>query len=216
MPWRETSVGADLSANTVTVFSGATFAPFGSIQDDGMRLRVQGGYGHYRYDATRAVAGAPLLVHFKGIKSLGEVMAGYQLGLGPLTVKAFAGAELEANTIAPADAANPVSGVAAGAKLALETWLNIGDRTFAQLDGGWGSAEGTYSVRLRLGYRALPALSFGPELGALGNRAYDGRRLAGFARYEWATGEVSVSGGVTGSYAKTNDPYGTVSWLTRY
>ena len=215
-PWREISVSADIASTYFTVFTGVTVAPFGSILEPGWRLRAQGGYGQYRYEATRAVAGAPLRVPFRGIKSSGELMGGYQAGFGAITVKAFAGAELLSNVIAPADPANPVSGTATGAKLALESWLNIGERGFAQLDGSWSSNAGSYAARLRLGYRVWPCFSMGPELSALGQHGFDGNRAGGFGRFAWNGGELSLSAGVSGSTGIPGTPYGTVNWLTRY
>ena len=138
--WGESTVGIDAASHYWSTYSGMTFAPFGAIREEGWRLRLQGGYGQYQYQAVRAVAGAPHLIQFRGIKSFGEVMAGYQLGLGALTLKAFAGAELESNTLLPNDPANPVNGVATGAKLAVETWLDLGPNGWAALDGAWGSA----------------------------------------------------------------------------
>ena len=62
----------------------------------------------------------------------------------------------------------------------------------------------------------LDGLSLGLEAGAFGNLASRDGRAGGFIRYEWASGEVSASGGVTGDIARPRTPYATVMYLTRF
>ena len=72
----------------------------------------------------------------------------------------------------------------------------------------------------------LPALSAGLEAGAAGNVECDIVRVGGFVRYEWASGELSASGGVANdklledgggpAVAQASTPFVTVSWLTRF
>jgi hypothetical protein len=50
--------GAQAFKHAWSLYSGATVAPFASIQQDGLRLRVVGGYGAYTYAGPRAVGSA--------------------------------------------------------------------------------------------------------------------------------------------------------------
>ncbi len=191
-----------------SAYTGATAAPFGSIQQDGLRVRVVGGYGADGLPAVSLTSA-----------SFGDVLLGYHSQAGPLTVKAFAGlSAIERYT--PAGPA-PFSW---GAKVQLETWLNLGDRAWSALDLAWGSADRDYGGRLRLGWRLLPELSIGIDGSVVGNADCDIVRTALFVRYETASGELSVSGGaandglIDGRRAVTDPsaPFAMLSWLTRF
>jgi hypothetical protein len=84
-----------------------------------------------------------------------------------------------------------------------------------------------YTSRIRLGWKLWPELSVGFEGGAGGPLAptlpttwQNGMARAGaFLRYEWASGEVSISGGLSSAGDARHghtDPFGTVSVLTRF
>ena len=208
----ETWVGGEATANVWSLYSGLTWAPLGSIREDGLRVRLAGGAGRYNYNAVIDGERTKVL----GASSFGDLLVGYHVSNGPLTVKAFAGASFDGHLLTPFDPANPVSNRMIGAKAVLEAWLNIGDADWAALDLSWSSAHDSYFSRLRLGHRLGPSLSIGPEGGAYGNRASNNGRAGGFVRYEWDGGEVSASGGVTGDIAKPATPYATLVYLSRF
>jgi hypothetical protein len=122
-----------------------------------------------------------------------------------------------------------------GGKGVVEAWWNVTDRvwTSADLSWGWTSADmswnsmhSAYGARARIGWRFWPELSVGFEGGAAGASFDEGSagtvdrdavRLGGFVRYEWATGELSISGGLaTDQPGGDGQPFGTVSVLTRF
>ena len=70
------------------------------------------------------------------------------------------------------------------------------------MDLSWSTLHDIYGARARLGWRLWPQLSVGVEGGATGSWDYDTARVGGFVRYEWATGELSVSGGVYGRWPR--------------
>lgn len=211
-PQTETWIGGEATRNVWSIYSGLTWAPFGSVREDGLRVRLAGGYGQYRYDTT--IDGAASTVHGQG--SFTDLMAGYQLKAGDLTLKAFAGASLDAHLLTPNDPGNRVNDIAWGPKAAVETWLDLGRLDWVSLDGSWTSAHQTYWSRLRLGHRVLDAVSVGVEGGLLGNEAAKNARGGGFVRYEWESGEISASGGVTGDIARPSNPYATLVYLSRF
>lgn len=215
-PWRETWVGAEATAAWWSFYSGVTFAPFGSIAEDGWRARVTGGYGRYRYSGNRTYEGRPEHVAFRGTSSFADALVGYQWTLGPVILKAFAGAAADAHTIDPFDPDSDVQGLAWGPKLALDAWWSISPRWWSALDASWTSAHDQYGARLRLGYRIWPELSVGIEAGALGNSGYHAGKLGALVRYELTAGEISLSAGVTGDYAKPDTFYGSAVWLLKY
>jgi hypothetical protein len=218
--------GAQAYGHVWSLYSGAAVAPFGSIRDDGWRVRAVAGYGADRYSGPRAVgAGPPLVFTFKGTGSFADLLLGYHQQLGPVTLKAYAGVSLADRQVTPNDPESLIHGTGLGGKIALETWWNLSDQAWTSIDVSWGSLYRSYAGRARLGWRLTPALSLGLEAGAAGNLECDILRAGGFLRYEWTSGELSLSGGASNdklldsggpAVARSSTPFVTLSWLTRF
>jgi hypothetical protein len=206
-PRVETWSGGEAFARVWSLYTGASFAPFGGVREDGFRLRGVAGYGDY---GTGTVSFADLLV-------------GYHAQLGPVTLKLFAGL-----TAADHRSDQPIllpQGFELGGKGVAEVWWNITDQVWSSADLSWGSPHAIYSGRVRLGWRLWPEiwpeLSSGLEGGSAGTMDHDIARFGGFLRYEWATGELSLSAGLAfdglGSHWEgPAGPFGTISVLTRF
>jgi hypothetical protein len=214
--------GGEAFADVWSLYSGLSWAPSGSVRDDGLRLRAVLGTGGY--DDGRA--------------AFAEVLIGYHTQLGPVTLKVFAG--LTAAEHFPTAATSMLQGTALGPKALVETWWTITDKAWASLDLAFAlphlhmsiadAADPSgidYSGRLRLGWRLWPQLSIGVEGGAGGPLAptlqttwqTSATRAGGFLRYEWAEGEVSISGGASFDGDERDwlgQAFGTVSVLTRF
>lgn len=218
--------GAQAFRHAWSLYSGVTAAPFSSIEQDGMRVRFVGGYGAYSYSGRRAAGVGSETVHFNGASSFSDLLIGYHKQLGPLTLKAFAGLAAAEHDVTPGDPETAIRGSGVGGKLALESWWTLSDRAWSSIDVSWASLYDSYAARVRLGWRFLPALSAGLETGATGNQECDIARAGAFLRYEWASGELSASGGLSndtllqgsGSRGLTQSsvPFATLSWLTRF
>ena len=206
-----------------STYTGFNWAPLGKLSDDGLRIRATGGYGQYRYDAV--VDHTPQSIY--GTAAFGDLLVGYQMGFGQLTLKGFAGASFDGHLLQPFDEANTLSKPATGVKLALEAWYNVTDKTWAQTDLSWSNAHDVYGGRMRLGYRVyegfMQDVSAGVEAGTHGNVSGDNARAGLFVRYAWFGGELSASAGVSGpaptqnrSVSQMTKPYGTLVYLKRY
>lgn len=209
----ETFAGAERLGSATSIYMGSVYAPFGTVHEDGARLRLSTSYGWYSYDGVKRIAGQLRPYTFHAQTSHTDAMLGYRTQLGRLTVKAYAGGAFDGQGL---EAPEGLGGRAIGVKGAIETWLDLAGIGFAQLDASWTSAHDVYASRLRLGLRPLPALSLGPEVGVYGNTISDGGRLGGFLRAEWAGGEISVSGGMGGDRNGDSQHYATVNVLLRY
>lgn len=235
VPWREFWAGADVTENTELFYSGATLSPFGHIHDDGLRIRFTVGFGQYDYTGLRAIPAGPChpafgcrpenrRFNFDAITQYAEVLVGYLKRFGELTAKVFIGATYSNHSIVPVDPANRVQGADWGVKGGVELWINLGETAWTSLDAHYTTAHNTYAARSRFGYRIVPTLSLGPELGINGHiQSHDNSDLVYtrgrgglFARYEWAGGEVSASGGLSADIDEQTTPYVTVNWITRY
>lgn len=242
---REIWAGADISENVWLLYSGVTLAPWSGIHDPGWRFRAAGGYGGYIYDKDAAAGPDTDVLTYDADTYFTDLLAGYLLRFGELTAKAFVGASLIAHEITPYDEQTVAIGDEIGVKGVVELWLNIGERGWGSLDLSWSSAHDTRTARTRLGYKVWPKVSLGIEGGlnvdaqascrmevsADAERCLHGEqvktdlldyaRAGGFARYDWGTGEVSVSAGVLGDSFSAGDeielaPYVTVNWLTQF
>ncbi len=229
----EVFAGADVASHVWLAYSGVTMAPFTDIHSDGLRLRVSGGMGEYRYLAQTRINDYAV-TSFHAQVSYAEALVGYLKRMGALTAKAFVGVSAIEHAIRPLDPQNRSQGFEYGAKAVVELWLNIGDSAWASLDVGWSQAHNTSSGRGRLGYRIAPQLSLGMEAGFNLDRqgeykitdevethrrdAFDYARVGAFARYEWYGGEISASGGLLGDFTEENErsAYATVNWLTQF
>lgn len=234
---REVWSGADVSHNSWLVYSGLTLAPWSGIHDDGVRFRFAGGYGKYDWKGSKPVKNGER-IRGSGVTSSGDMLVGYLLRLGPLTAKAFAGISYSSHTVTElyqplgeplSPGEEPFNGAEFGAKAAIELWLDLNSTSWSSLDLGWTNAHDTYAARLRLGWRALPTVSFGGEAILNGDSRYKvgrllddpdlnevNRRVGGFARYEWFGGEVSVAGGLSYVGALAPKPYVTANWITQF
>lgn len=237
-PWSEGFFGGEIGENVWQLYSGATLAPFGGLDDNGWRLRVAGGYGQYTYMGRPRLTPTVQLSSYTATFHHMEIMVGYQLRVGALTGKAFVGLAMLDHAVPDEIAADLVArGEAYGAKAALELWLNLGEHAWVSLDSSFSGAHLSYAERLRLGWRLLPGTSVGLEGGIHGYALSDaglrpngendvrirpGMKAGAFARYDWASGEVSVSAGLMGEAWKLNDDpdlsngYVTLNVLTRY
>src|SRR5262249_47224183 len=155
----------------------------------------------------------------------GDLLIGYHKQLGPLTIKVFGGLTVLSNVPDPGEPWPALSGTEYGAKGVLEGWWTISDQAWASLDLSVGSTHMDYGGRLRVGWRLWPELSAGFEGGSGGTAQpaleHDTSRVGGFLRYEWLSGEVSVSGGwaAEGTWREREwpgGPFGTVAVLTRF
>jgi hypothetical protein len=195
--------GAQIFDRVWSLYTGGAFAPFGTLAEDGFRVRAVAGYGDYR----------------SGTVSFADLLLGYHKQVGSLTIKFLAGL-----TVADHTARDPFSdldGPGVGGKAVLETWWNATDRIWLSTDLSYGSLHSSYSTRARLGWRIWPELSLGFEGGAAGSLDTDIARAGAFLRYEWATGEVSVSSGMAfesfgGDWDGSRGGFATFSALTRF
>jgi hypothetical protein len=233
--WREHWSGAEQFGRTLSVYSGATIAVGGSVlRESGWRMRSISGHGRSSYPGVKWIAGHayPVTVHAQN--NFSDLLAGYQWGeatrFGHLTVKVFGGMTIESQRASPSNAV-AARGLNYGGKGAVETWLDLSDRSWLSVDASVGSARRTMAGRARYGWRIIPGLSIGPEAGVVGNDGEAAGRAGAFARFEWGagdwwSGEVSAAAGVSTSSVSTSDvgsvpvtrgdPYANVSLLLRY
>jgi hypothetical protein len=228
-PTIEVAGGAETGGHVWSAYTSTTVAlaawlsevPKG-IREDGWRLRAGAGYWEYARRQTIWVSGlGEQSVQRKRTGSFADMLLGYQAGLGPLTLKVFAGG-VYANEQRLIDGYDEGStGPFTAARVLVESWYNFSPNFFGQLDAGWTSRLDALTARGRLGYRITSAISAGPELGywSAARELEAGRdslvRFGAFARYEWAAGEVSLSAGAMDD-GEASHFYATLNALLRF
>lgn len=215
LPHFETWSGGQAEASSAFGYAGLVYAPFTSVDADGLRLRIGGGYGTYRYTSTVAIGSPPGEIEHAGTVSQAEILLGTQFTLGRTTAKAYAGYVSTWRSVTPTD---PKSGAgrAAGAKLILETWTELDDDWFLTFDGQWGSSGPFSTASARLGGRALDWLAIGPEAGWVEDGGYRAARIGAFARIDSSFGEVTLSAGAVHQLNEATGAYAGASLLTRF
>lgn len=212
----ETWMGAQIAARSRSIYSGTTMAPFGSVQKDGWRIRVVGGYGQYRYEGARIVSNAQLAVDYDGRHGFGEFLIGYQWRRGPLTLKGFIGAAAVGHVISPLDPDSPMTGTHYGVAGALEAWYNLSDSVWLSANLGASSVFETARADLRLGYRLTPTFDLGIEGAATHDSHYGTQRIGAFAQYRWGRVELRASGGLSQDSEDKHGLYGAINLLFAY
>lgn len=217
-PPREIWAGGEAFGRVWSLYTGSTYAPFGNLRQDGVRLRAVTTYSRFKYSGLRydASRGDAVAVDFKGESRTSDLFVGYQASFGATTVKAFAGWEIAAHLITPLDPETLVQGRSSGPKGALELWTNFGERAWASLDLSYAKAFGAYSSRLRTGWRATDTLSFGPEASLIGHEEGRMVRAGAFVRFDNGVDELSASVGWSQSQGDEANAYITAQWLHRF
>ena len=215
---REAWAGAEAFKRVWSLYAGSTYAPFGNLRQNGVRIRAVNAISNYTYGGRRydPLTGDAIWQVFRGSGRTTDVLAGYQGRLGELTWKLFAGYQHAAITLAPFDPETTVQGVRHGAKGSLELWYNITPSQWASLDVTYATPFRSYSHRMRIAHRAGETVSIGAEAAAFGHQEGRTRRLGAFLRFDNGTHEVSGSLGWSMPHGDTSHAYGTVQWLYRF
>jgi hypothetical protein len=201
------------------MYAGATWAPFQTLQHDGLRLRLAGTQGAYRTTATYAdpVTNSTQSVRLDGAIRTAELLVGYQWSQGAWTLKAFVGPQWLDHRISLDDPAGLWDvGSRVGAKAALEVWLNLGASAWASLDLTYATAMETHAHRLRVAARLNEQWSLGSELRLLGTIDEPTWRAGAFLRFDNGVTEVSAAVGHSRSALTSGDLYGTLQWARRF
>lgn len=214
--WRETWGGAELLANSWSVYTGSTFALGGDIEADGWRLRTTGGYGQYTYKKRTHGLDGPANVKFTGRKTFTDLLGGYQTHWDRLTLRAFAGLASEQDFIDPRDVERSDNAFTYGGKLALEAWLAVSDDLWVSGDASWTSARDTYKLGMRTGLRVVDNLGIGLEARFDRDETFEAGRAGAFATLQYGDAGLTVAAGMTGDRDMQTSTYGSINLFYRY
>lgn len=187
--------GFDMVTDASYSFQGLIVALNRDIGRDGFMLRLYGSHVDYEYDTTAVPNG-----RVDGDGWQGDAMIGYKVGRGNIWAAAYIGIDYHDHDLTPDDPENPVRGSEVGFKIAADAAsLRTESPLYFSLNGQYSTAFDSYWARGRIGHNR-GHMTFGPEVIAMGNDAFDAQRVGGFVMFDVSLVpnmpiEVTLSGG---------------------
>jgi hypothetical protein len=212
----EAWVGGDYLNAYWSAWAGVTAAPFGAFADQGWRVRAVAGGGRSSSDVPVPQFTSGDMSLYDGRNFFAEASIGYQIQLGMVTLKAFAGI-LHQDRIRLPFLSDRAEVARTGAKVAVESWWSLSEKMWATADASFTTIDALGWGRLRAGYRILGDLSLGAEAAVIHADRYTEVRAGMLLRYGWQRGEMTLAGGfsqATGGDGRT--PYVTTGLLLKY
>lgn len=176
------SVAIDVAVDATSLpgFSGAvigTIAPYSTLEKSGLRLRLAGLGGVYKYE--RAASATLPRADIEGTLADGAVMVGYEWVMKKATIAAFAGGEIVNNSISPDDPNNTVKGTNGGLRIGVDAYILPTDTTMISGVAYYSTNNSAYYGRLKFGMAFADHLYVGPEVVALGDNFFRQFRVGG-------------------------------------
>lgn len=144
------------------------------------------------------------------------IAPGYQLTLGAVILKAYLGLGYELHEAAPPDPNKPLSGSYWGAQTGLEAWAPLGEDFWISADASYFTGTNAHAASMKMGYKAQPWLSLGPEFSTFGNVDDMSGRAGAFLRLDALGVETTLAGGLSGAYKDDPGAYGSASVYMKF
>ena len=215
--------------STADVTTSAVWSPFSPVTEPGFRVKLDGVASIYGAP-TASIGSSGFLP--QGLDALSDAMVGYQLDLGSVWIKLYAGAAYQQQVFFIAETGTTAQRPSWSAAGALETWWRPTDRIWTGTSL-FISAD-LASIYSKVGYELNRAdnglvVSFGGE-GALSaadaNVFKEGRNLGLFNDYirgggllnlRFGSHELSISGGLWEASDESGwHPYATISYGKKF
>ncbi len=178
----------------------ATIAPTDTLDKTGLRVRIDGMIGEYKYEGEQPPTvkkGNEKAPTITGRQEQGSAMVGYEWVSRNFTYAVYAGISGQNDTLSPADPSNSVQGKHIGLKVSGEFYDTRRKNTLLMGYASFSTNASSYYVRLKYGWAVGERVYMGPEIMAMGNTFYQQWR-AGVHLTGWKMGPVQL--GVSGGY----------------
>ncbi len=203
---------AATSQNAVHVSIIGTIAPFTGIKQTGMRMRIGGLVGSYKYIASAAGVGS-----VTGNETSASFLGGYEWVMPGTSVGIFGGAEFQNRTISKPDPNNTVTGTAFGFKMALDVFSNPTPYTMVSGNFTYSTNHSAYYARLKAGMAFFGNVFLGPEMLFLGDSFYGQWRFgAHMTGFKVGTLQFGVSGGYVSDRKNGGGGYAILDGQVRF
>ena len=158
---------AGTSQGALHVSAFGTIAPFAPMNETGVRMRIGGLIGSYKYVSTAPGVGSVI-----GRETAGTLLGGYEWVMPTMTVSVFAGLDIQNRTLSKADPNNTVVGAAVGLKTALDFYTNPTPYTMVSGNFTYSTNNSAYYARIKAGMAVVGRVFIGPEMLFLGDNFY--------------------------------------------
>lgn len=181
-----------------------TIGPFGGLETNGLRVRMIGLLGGYRYEA--AAAGVGLVT---GNQVGGSLMLGYEWIVDRTKIGVFGGLDAINNRLDKFDPTNTTEGTTFGGRIGLDFYSRPTNATMAAGTFSFTTANSGYYLRLRGGMAVYDQIYLGPEVLALGDSFYTQWRLGvGLSGISLGPVQFGVSAGYVNDSSRGGGAYG--------
>lgn len=203
--------GIDAAKATTFAWMGATYAPKGTLAEDGWRVRFMGGAGRYSYRTAASPGGINEANAFSV-----ELLGGYRKTFGNVLgqtfyVGAFAGVHYENQILVYEDPSNPARGSEAGVKASLELYSRVWERYIASAFGSLSTVHNKYYAKASLLYELNETWALGGEIVAMGDARYNEQRAGAAGSLTWRKKIFTLSAGALENSGRGNGAYLTLS-----
>lgn len=203
--------GIDFAKPVIFAWAGATYAPAGTLIEDGWRVRFAGGAGRYTY-ATSVVPGGINDANVYNAELLGGYRKTFDDVFGRrVYLGAFAGVNYEHQLLSLPDPFNPTQGSATGVKAALEIYTRIAQQTLLTANASASTAHKKYAARAALFYELNERWSLGAEFVTMGDARYAENRAGLAASLAWRSKILTLSAGTLDNSGRGSGLYTTLS-----
>jgi hypothetical protein len=141
-----------------------TIAPFGNLEESGMRLRAGASVGGYTYTST-----TPVKRDIVGTQQAGNIMAGYEHVTANMKIAGFAGIEIRNTELTPLDPNNSSRGMLGGLRAALDFYMQPTDYSMLSANFTFSSINTSYYGRVKGGIAFWQGIYVGPEFLMIGD-----------------------------------------------
>ena len=156
------------------------------------------------------------VVPHQGTRYDAAIAPGYQFTLGAVILKTYVGLGYELHEATPPDATKPLGGGYWGAQAGLEAWVTLGEDFWISADASYFSGTNAHAASMKMGYKAQPWLSLGPEFSTYGNVDDTSGRAGAFLRLDALGVETTLAGGLSGTYKDDPGTYGSASIYMKF
>ena len=196
--------GVDVGRDSAFGWTGVEGAPFGRLEEDGLRIRVSGGKGRYRYRTASEKNGSDV--------ASGELLAGFHRKYANSGVTLYVGPQIEHQRLTEHDR----DGTEFGLKAALELYARLDPLRLVNASASASTVKRAYHARAALLREISPALAIGVEAAVYGDARYVEPRGGLFVSTTKGNSVLAISVGVLTNSDKGKGAFVTLSLYTPY
>jgi hypothetical protein len=202
--------GLDVARDSAFAWAGVAAAPFGGLGEDGLRVRISGGAGRYRYRTPATSSGFN-----EASVTAGELLTGLHRSFANGAITVYVGPNVEEQRLADPDAGNAAAGAAFGLKTAIEAYARLDPVWLVNASASASTVHRAYHVRAAL-LRELAPFAIGIEGAVYGDVRYVEPRAGLNASSTYGRSVLTLAGGALSNSDKGRGIYATLSLYAPY